>query len=258
MTNITPPPIKSIIIDDELANRHLLANMLQRHCPSVQIEGMAASADEGYDLIMGIHPQLVFLDVRMPESSGFDLLKRLKEINFNVIFISAYDQYAIDAFEFNALDYILKPIDHTRLVKAVNKAVNKIQDRNYSNIVHFVHSLDEKNELHKRMALHQNDKVHIVNINDICYLQAMAGYSEIVLISNHKYVSSKTLNEHESQLNKFNHFLRINKSMIININHVKNYTKGADCIITIGNNSEVEVSRRKRSSVIQYLRNMIS
>lgn len=258
MTNVIPPnTIKCIIIDDEAANRKLLAGMLQKHCPRVGIEGMAASADEAYALITSINPQLIFLDVQMPEDSGFDLLRRFKEINFNVIFVSAFDQYAIEAFEFNALDYILKPVNHHKLVKAVNKAEAKISSRNYSDIVHFIHTLDEKEQLQKRVSLHHHDKVHMVNINDICYVQGLKGYSEIVLKNNHKYISSKSLTDYENMFEPFDHFLRVNKSMIININHVKDYTKGVDCIITIGNNSEVEVSRRKKSTIIQQLKNMI-
>jgi len=258
MTTVIPHnKIRSIIIDDEEANRNLLAGMLQKHCPTVQVEAMAASADEGYQLISTLNPLLVFLDVQMSEHSGFDLLRRFSSISFNVIFVSAFDRYAIEAFEFNALDYILKPVDHTRLIKAVNKAEAKIKARDYSDIVHFIHSLDEKDQLEKRISLHHHDKVHMVNINDICYVQGLKGYSEIVLINNHKYISSKSLTDYENMFERFDHFLRVNKSMIINVNHVKDYTKGVECIITIGNNSEVEVSRRKKSTIIQQLKNLI-
>jgi two-component system LytT family response regulator len=249
--------IKSIIIDDELANRNLLTSMLQKHCGSIEILGIAASADEGFELINATNPELIFLDVQMPENSGFDLLRRFRKIHFNVIFVSAFDQYAIEAFEFNALDYILKPVDHTKLIKAVTKAETKIEAGDYSDVVHFVHSLEEKDQLQKRISLHLNDKVHLVNINEICYIQAMRAYSEIVLTDNKKYVSGKTLSDYENMFGRFDHFLRINKSLIINVNHVKDYSKGADCVITIGNNSEVEVSRRKKASIIQQLKNLI-
>jgi two-component system, LytTR family, response regulator len=250
-------PVRSIIIDDEQANRNLLSGMLRKHCPAVQVESMADSAAEGYRLIRELQPDLVFLDVQMPEESGFDLLRKFSELNFHVIFVSAFDQYAINAFEFNAIDYILKPIDHIKLARAVGKAEAKIAARDFSGIVHFISSLDDKNQIQKRISLHHNDKVHMVNINEICFVQAVRNYSEIVLTNEQKYISSKALSEYESMLEPFDNFLRVNKSTIVNINHIKDYTKGTDCVITIGNNSEIEVSRRKKSSIIHYLKNVL-
>lgn len=247
--------ITCIIIDDEIANLNVLKNMLDKHCPSIAIAGFARSAEEGYRLITDTSPDIVFLDIKMPEKSGFDLLLMFHEIRFKVIFISAFDQYAIQAFEFNALDYILKPIDHAKLVRAVNKVQSAIENRDASNVIHFIHNLDEKRQLLKSIPLHRNDKVHMVDIDDICYVQALRGYSEIVTTVNQRFLSAKILSDYEDLLSPFTNFLRVNKSMLINIRYIKDYSKGTTCFINIKNgDAEIEVPRRKKTDIIQYLK----
>jgi two-component system, LytTR family, response regulator len=250
--------INSIIIDDEPANRNVLASLLERHCPAIQVIGTAESADEGYQAINELKPDLVFLDIRMPVKSGFDLLKMFSEIDFKVIFVTSYDQYAIQAFEFNAIDYILKPIDYAKLIKSVNKVEKSIDQKSHDSIIHFIHSIDEKNQLVKNISVHQSDKVHVIDINDICYIQASRNYSEIITDTNQKLLSTKTLSDYEELLNNHSNFLRINKSILVNINYIKEYTKGSSCLIMIKNNDvELEVSRRKKSEIIQFLKNKV-
>lgn len=251
--------IRSVIIDDELANRNLLDSLLKKHCLDIEVMGLAESADEGFKLIKEIKPDLVFLDIKMPGKTGFDLLKMFDKINFNVIFVSGFDQYAIQAFEFNAVDYILKPIDYTKLIVAVNKTLERISQKNNHNIIHFIHSIDEKSQLIKNISLHVNDKVHVVDLNDICYIQASRNYSEITTENNQKLLSTKTLSDYEELLSRHSHFLRINKSLLININYIKEYSKGSTCIIKIKNSElEMEVSRRKKSDIIQFLKNKVN
>ena len=139
--------IKTIIIDDEIANRTVLDSFLKKYCPKIDVVGFAENADDAYQLILDEQPDLIFLDIKMPNKSGFDLLKMFDEINFNIIFLTAYDEYAIKAFEFNAIDYILKPIDSQKLIKSVAKVEKVIQLKINSNIIHFIKSIDEKNEL---------------------------------------------------------------------------------------------------------------
>jgi two-component system LytT family response regulator len=251
--------IKSVIIDDELANRNLLDSLLKKHCPDIEVMGLAESANEGFKLITEIKPDIVFLDIKMPGKTGFDLLKMFDKIDFNVIFVSGFYQYAIQAFEFNAVDYILKPIDHAKLILAVNKTLERISQKNNHNIIHFIHSIDEKSQLIKNISLHVNDKVHVVDLNDICYIQASRNYSEITTENNQKLISTKTLSDYEELLSRHSHFLRINKSLLININYIKEYSKGSTCIIKIKNSElEMEVSRRKKSDIIQFLKNKVN
>ncbi len=251
--------IKSVIIDDEQANLDLLSRMLGKYCPDIAIAGHAMSAEEGYRLIKETNPALVFLDIKMPVKNGFDMLRMFNQINFNVVFVSGFNEYAIQAFEFSAVDYILKPIDYEKLINAVAKVKGRVEAEEYHHVLHFIHSLDEKSQLIKRISLHHNDRVHVIDINDICYVQALRGYSEIITYGGQKLVSSKTLCDYEDLLHPFSNFLRVNKSMIINIHHVKEYTKGSECLITLRNcDEEIEVSRRKKSSILQQLKDKFS
>ena len=247
--------IRSVIIDDEIANQQVLEGMLIRHCPAVDICGKAQSVDEGYRLIGEVNPDVVFLDIKMPEGNGFDLLKKFKEIDFYVVFVTGYDEYAIQAFEYNALDYILKPIDYEKLIKDVEKLEKKIANQENNNIIHFIHSLEERGNLIKTLSLHHNEKVQVINLSDICLIQAARGYSEIFTTVNQKLLSTKTLTDYEQLLTPFTNFLRVNKSTIVNIDYISEYSKGLICSISLKNwDKEIEISRRKKSSIIQYLK----
>lgn len=250
--------IKSIIIDDELANRNLLEDLLSKYCPGIEIITTASSVDEAYQLIIDKQPELLFLDIKMPEKNGFDLLRMFDKINFNVIFVSGFDEYAIQAFEFNAVDYILKPIDYNKLVQAVNKTVQRrIQDQN-QNIIHFVQSIDEKNQIIKKISIHSNDKVQILDVAEISNIIAQKGCCEITTNNGQRYISYKTLSEYEDLFCSMKNFLRVNKSVIVNINSILSYTKGAVCFIDIKDcDEQIEVSRRKKAEIVHALRQQI-
>lgn len=250
--------IRSIIIDDETANRSLLDNLLRKHCPSVEVLGTAASAEEGYLLITEQQPDLVFLDIRMPQQSGFDLLRLFEEIPFHLIFVTAFDEYAIKAFEFNAVDYILKPIDYTKLMLSVNRVEKRIHlNEDRSSIVHFIRSVDEETQLLKSISLHNKDKVILVDIDQISYVVACRNYCELVTADNQRLLSSKPLSDYEKLLRPYKHFLRISNGHLINTNYIRSYSKGTACSITMTNEQEIEVSRRKKHAVLLALKNRI-
>ncbi len=246
--------MKAILVDDEESNRILLASMLKKHCPKVIVLGEAASADAAFTMINDLKPDLVFLDIKMPRKNGFDLLRSFKQIDFSVIFITGFDEYALKAFEFNAIDYILKPIDYVKLIASVKKVQQRLHS-DLGNIVHFVHSLEEKTNYVKRLSFHEKDKVNIINLNDILYIVADRGYCEIIDISNKRHLSAKTLAEYEDLLLPFKNFIRANKKYIINNQHIKSYTKGISCTILMnGSDIEIEVSRRKKNEIIAALK----
>ncbi len=248
--------IKTVLIDDELANRVVLDKFLSRFCPIIEVIGTAENAEKGFHLIQELKPDLVFLDVRMPIQSGFDLLRMFDEIKFHVIFLTAYDEYAVQAFEFNAIDYLLKPIDNFKLEKAVTKVEESIRLKSNANFIHFVNSVDEKQELFKSITLHKKDKVQIVDIGQISYIQASRNYCEVITAENERLLSTKTLLDYEQLLERYPNFLRINKSVIINIHFIREYTKGATCFIYMKNaKEELEVSRRKKGEILQFLKN---
>lgn len=247
--------LKTLIVDDEQRNRLLIASLLKKHCPQVQIIGEAESADEAFDKINLLNPDLILLDIKMPEKTGFDLLRRLVGIKVAVIFITGFDEYAIQAFEFNAVDYVLKPIDYMKLIMAIQKAEEKIYLASYNNIIHFVNSLEEKTNLVQRLMLHTNDKVNAVDLETVSMVVADRGYCDIYTIHQQKYVSAKTLADYETLLKPLGYFIRVNKRYIVNIKHINSYTKGTECILSMKDNDHlIEVSRRRKNEMITLLR----
>lgn len=249
--------ITAIIIDDEEHNRNLLFTLLKKYCPLVEVICESANVDDAFEKINNKKPQLVFLDIRMPSKSGFDLLKKFTEIDFEVIFVSAFDEYAITAFEFNALGYILKPIDYIKLMNAVDKAIMK-SNSNQSNedLLHFTKTLGNKNNIINKIPIHHNDKVIFLSINDIISVESNNGISEIKALNNLRYNSSKDLKLFDDVLEKNGNFIRINKSVIINLDYLKSYSKGDICIVEMLNENLFEVSRRKKTEVLSYLKRL--
>ncbi len=187
MQNIT-----AIIIDDEEHNRHVLSALLNKHCTTIQIIGSAKSADEGFELIKMQKPQLVFLDVKMPKKSGFDLLRQFETIDFEIVFVSAFNEYAITAFEYNALAYILKPIDYNKLITSVNKAILKIGLKSKNDaVLQFIKTIEPNTNNMTKIPIHHNEKVELVNISDIISIISDHGVCEITLIDNQHYHSTK-------------------------------------------------------------------
>lgn len=248
-------PLRSIIIDDEPANHTVITELLARHCPLVIVTGCAFSADEGNELIARQRPDIVFLDIKMPGRSGFDMLRRIGELRFEVIFISGFDEYAIQAFEFNAVDYVLKPVDYTCLVRAVNRAADRIAlKKNNDHVIRFIHSLDEHNQYVRKITLHQHEKVHVVSLGEIEHIRAVRAYSEVVTIGNTHFVSARTLSDYEILLSPFPNFFRASKSILINADHIGHYTKGSACFITMRHTAcEIEVSRRRKTELLATL-----
>lgn len=248
--------ITSVLVDDEFSNREVLKSMLERYCPSVELLGEASSAAEGLALINQVKPDMIFLDVKMPVQSGFDMLRMFDEIDFRIVFVTAHDEFAFQAFEFSAMDYILKPIDYTKLIRAIQKVELSISQNSSNDAIHFVRSVDERTHLLKSISFHLKDRVVLVDIDDISYVQADRNYCVVVTKQNERFTSSKTLADYETMLSAFSDFLRINKSHIINLNYLQSYSKGATCMIEMLHSPfELEVSRRKKGEILQHLKN---
>jgi two-component system LytT family response regulator len=245
----------AIIIDDEDHNRNLLQTLLKKYCPLIDVICEAANVDDAYEKINTKKPQLIFLDIRMPGKSGFDLLKQFKKIDFEVIFISAFDEYAITAFEFNALGYILKPIDYSKLIKTVDKAVLKINPNQLNEeIIRFTKTIGNKNDLINKISVHHNDKVLFINISEIVSVEGQGNVCEIKLLNNKNYFSSKDLKLFEAMLEKTGNFIRISRSVIINIDSIKSYSKGNICDIELINGLVYELPRRKKAEILSKVK----
>jgi two-component system LytT family response regulator len=246
--------IKSIIIDDEESNRAVLLNLLSRFCTDVVNIGEASSAEQGYQLIQELKPDLVFLDIQMPKQSGLSLLKMFDVIPFQTIFVTGYDQYAINAIRFSALDYLLKPIEVQDLINATNKAIALFQQRENqtSQIIHLLNNSNEF-DVEKSLAIHEKGNVRFLKLSEIQHIEADVNYSIIYLINKEKIVTTRILKDLEEILENSKSFLRINKSCLVNLNCIKTYSKKEPFSVGLIDGKEFEISRRKRKEVIDKI-----
>lgn len=246
--------ITSIIIDDEEHNRNVLKTLLCKYCPLIDIVSFSSSADDAFIKINKYKPKLIFLDIKMPTKSGFDLLKMFSYIDFEVIFVSAFNQYAITAFEFNALGYILKPIDFSKLITVVDKAIIKINSNKHNNdLLYFIKTLEDKTDLINKISIHHQNNVMLINVMDIISIEAINGICILRTINNLDYSSSKGLKLFERMFMEFDCFVSINRSTVINLAHLSSYKKGDICTLEMCNNSLFEVSRRKKKLILNKI-----
>ena len=247
--------ISAILVDDESNSREVLGNLLENFFPEIELLGEAESADAAFKLIELKKPRLVFLDIQMPRSSGFTLLKKYIEVPFEVIFVTSFDQYAINAIKFSALDYLLKPVEVSDLKIAITKAKKSIETKNKSNlqIINLLHSLDTDIK-DRKIAVHVGEKVKLLSEKNIVYIEADGRYCNIITETEERYTTAKYLKEFEEYLNKESNFVRIHKSCIINSNHIKEYSKGEPCIIEMFTGKTFEVARRKKKEILELLK----
>lgn len=241
--------IKCVIVDDELNNIENLQNILEKCCKEFSVVDVATNADDAFRKINLHQPDLIFLDIQMPGKSGFDLLKMFQEIHFEIIFVTAYDKYGIQAIKFSALDYLLKPIDIDDLGTAVEKAKKRIspkkQNLNIENLLEFIKR--GQNESPK-IALPTFNEVFYVETTEIIRCEAMDNYTTFYLEDKTKIIVSKPLKEYAEILQSF-HFIRTHQSHLINIHFVKSYLKEDGGKLLMKDSTTVPISRQKRNSV---------
>lgn len=245
--------INAIIVDDEEKGRSALRNMLTKHCPDVRIAELCDSVDAAVASIQKEKPDLVFLDVEMPHNNGFVLFDRITNPSFKVIFTTAYDQYAIQAIKFSALDYLLKPIDVDDLKSAVHRfEKNAFQPKQQDVDLRLLMStLNLKNKSAK-IAVPTFDGLQMINVEEIIKCTADESYTHITLVNGTKLIVSRILKEFEDLLSDYN-FLRVHNSSLINLAHVKKYVKGEGGYVVMVNDESVEVSRRKKPELLSKL-----
>lgn len=236
--------IRAIIIDDEEDAREVLALSLRKFCTDVEIIAMCPSPEDGLEKINALGPSLVFLDVQMPNMSGFDLLEKVTDINFDVIFVTAFNRYAIKAIRFSALDYLLKPIEVDDLVSAVER----VKEKQKSNSVHYrslLNNIKYGNEKLTRLAIPSDNEIVVQKLDDIVYCEADGSYTILHLVNNKKIMVSKILKEFEMMLPESD-FYRIHHSTIVNIGHVIKYIKGEGGYVMVTGGGHLDVSAEKR------------
>lgn len=247
--------IKSIIIDDEKNSREVLSKLILKRHPEIEIIGEASNVDDAYYLCSKLKPQLVFLDIQMPRANGFNLLKKFDNIPFETIFVTSFDQYAITAIKFNALDYLLKPVEVSELKNAIEKAVKNISTKvnQQPQVVNLINSL-ETNLEDKKFAIHSGENVKIIKGNDVVVIRGEGRYSHLTLINGDTFAMSKNLKEFEDYFGEKSNFIRISKTFMINTYFIKEYSKGDPFIIKMMDSQTFEVSRRKKPDVLLKLK----
>ena len=245
--------LKAIIIDDEANSRNALRQKLLHHCPEVNIIAECENGEEGIKAIEANKPDIIFLDVEMPRMNGFTMLQQLKEHNFEIIFITAYDHYAIKAIRFSALDYLVKPVEVSDLKTAVEKAAHK-RNTPSSNMAleTLLHNLMKKEKEQHRIAIPSMEGLQFVETSDIIYLEAHSNYSTFHLSDNKKITVAKTLKDFEELL-PASIFLRIHHSYIINTRCIEKYIKGEGGQVQMKNGSVLDVSRRKKEEFMKMI-----
>ena len=249
-----PGKIKTVIVDDEPKNIRILRKLIEDYCPQLRITGEAGDVQAAYSLIQELKPSLVLLDIQMPFGNAFDLLDKLMPINFEVVFITAYDNYSIKAIKYSALDYLLKPVDIKELQLAAEKAAEKIADKRINEQV-AVLLANIKNPLHnlQKIAIPTIEGLVFVQVDDIIRFEASGSYTNIFTIKKETIVASKNIKEYEELLPPAG-FFRIHHSHLININRIIKYNKGRGGTVTMEDGAEIEVASRRRSDFLDIFK----
>lgn len=243
--------IRAIIIDDEQHCIDRLSGLLKEHCNrNVHLMDTFQSVTDGLTGIRELQPELVFLDVQIKNKTGFDLLKQLSKIDFEVIFTTAFEKYAVQAFKFSAIDYLLKPVDADDLKQAVSKLKEKISKEETAKKIDAL--LNNVKSTSKRISIPTVSGLVFLQVNDIIRCESDVNYTTLFLKDKQKMMVAKTLKEFEELLTDYN-FFRVHNSHLINLAHIKSYNKGKGGFVTMNDNAEVEVSTRRKDDFLKKL-----
>ena len=249
--------VKAVIIDDEKKSRQALTGLLERYCHNVIILGEAEGVRSGIEMIKSTSPDVVFLDIQMQDGSGFRLLQSFEKIDFEIVFTTAFDQYAIKAIRFSALDYLLKPIVPQELIEAVRK-VEDLKMARQQNIQENINVLLEniQNPAESRkIILSTAEKIHVVDVDDIIRCESDNYYTKFFFLDGSRLLISKTLKENESLL-RGHQFIRSHKSHLVNTKYIRGFVKSDGGYILMSDNSKVPVSRRRKELIMETLNNL--
>lgn len=241
--------LKSIIVEDEANSREILRNYLGKYCSNVELLAEAATINEGLSLIKEHQPDLVFLDVEMPFGNAFDLLDQIPDRTFEVVFVTAYNQYAMEALNNHAAYYLMKPINIDELIKAVNYV---IEIKSGENALEGKVLQAKLKKAEGKITLPQQDGFQVLEVSDIYFCKADDNYTEIYL-EEKKILVSKTLKYFEEALSEFP-FSRIHKSYLVNVNEIQKYKKGKGGSVILSNGKELSVSASRKAQLLAYFK----
>jgi len=246
--------IKAILIDDEERARNTLSSLLANYCPEINVLATCSNVPDGVLAINKYKPDVVFLDIEMPDYNGFELLGFFREIDFDIIFVTAYSEYAVKAFEISAVDYILKPIDIDQLKNSVEKLKQK---KLHSQMQEQIELLKEsyRGDDIRKIALSMSNGLTFVEVSDIILLEADGAYTTFYLKDSQKILVSKKLKFYEDILSNRPHFFRTHRSYFININYIKTYSRGENAIL-MDNDFLVTISRDRKQEFESLLKDL--
>lgn len=247
--------MNTILIDDEIDGIRTLKRMLELHCTDVNVIATCTNAIIAKEQIAALQPDLIFLDIQMPGKSGLELLSELNSKKFEVIFVTAHNEYMLQALQYSAADYLLKPVDEDRLIEAVKRVEKRFtegkRETSTETLIHNVYKAGSPAEM--RLCLPTMKGFIVLKLDDIIYCEAERSYTIFHLEGNKTIMVSKPLFDYDNLL-KETFFLRIHKSFLINLHHVKEYQRGEGGIVIMTDNAEIEVSRRKKDQFLLKIR----
>ena len=245
--------IKAVIVDDEPFCCSSLVILLERYCPEVKVAGIYHSGDDALQAIPEQQPQIVFLDIEMPGMNGFEMLEKLPAINFEIIFTTSYDQYAIKAIRFSALDYLLKPVDREELQRAVQKVIQRSHYPLPQQLEILLQRVHQPVSSTQKIALPSMEGLQMIDVNSIIYCASDSNYTAFILKNKQKIIVSRTLKEIEEMLEEYS-FLRVHNSYLINLNEIDKYVKGEGGYLVMSDGSTIDVSRSRKEMLLNKLR----
>lgn len=243
--------LQALLVDDSLGSLRTLRISLQKFCPQVEIVGEADNPETAYELMLIHKPNLILLDIEMPRGSGFDLIERAKDMEFEVIFTTAHEQYALEAIKHRAIDYVLKPIGHIHLMEAIKRAENRIKEwdkfRANNNP-----PINEGKSTGKKLPIPTTSGFEFINLDEIMYLEAEGIYTKLIIHRKKSVITTLRMAELEDKLaNKG--FFRIHRSFIINLDFIKQYNRGEGGYVVMDNGQQLSVARNRKETFLKWL-----
>ena len=247
--------IRTILVDDEPRGLNTLKKLLQEYCPEVRVIAECSNAESAKDKIELLEPQLAFLDISLPDKTSFDLLSDLDKVNFEIIFVTAHNEFTLQAFHYSAIDYLMKPIDEDLLIDAVRRAVKRVTvnaiNNNVSTLLHNLQKVQLPQEM--KLCIPSLKGFQVVELKDILFCEASGSYTNFYFNDKHSVCTAKTIHDYEELLEDAG-FVRIHKSYLVNLLHVKEYLRGEGGSVILSNGKEIEVSRRKKDIFLSRMK----
>ena len=248
--------LRTLIIDDESHIRVTLSRFLAKHCPQAKLVGEAGSVEEGLAAIQRYHPDLVLLDIRMDDGTGFDLLRQLDQVDFKVIFVTAFEEYAVKAFKYSAVDFLLKPVNPQELAEAVNRA-REMTLSEYNTRLQALEDNFKAREAHKRkIILKTLENIYLMDVQDILFCESDGCYTSIQTDNGDRILTSRPLREYNELLEDAG-FFRVHKSYLINLRHIKRFEKLDGGFIVLKDDYKIPVASRKKDELLEMLDSLV-